>query len=153
AKAAKAAAARKSGKRTADDDEPLPRWKRGVLIAASIVGLSWLGSTALGWFRAKPGPLAADVICQAFHANPEGAKRDYEGQVLEIAGSVKVIEVGQLKKVVFDTPYYGSWVIHCDFADPNVASKVFESIRDDPDPALTVKGRCKLPHGDGIIVM
>jgi tetratricopeptide (TPR) repeat protein len=51
--AAKKAAKKKPKKRQLDnddDDDRLPLWKKGLLVAASIFCLYWIGSAALGWF-------------------------------------------------------------------------------------------------------
>lgn len=140
-----------------EDDQPLPLWKKGLLVAASLLLVWWLGAAAMSLFAgaANHGPLAAETICRDFQTNPEDARQKYVSNAFAVSGKVKLLHTPKGKRLVFDTTETG-WTIHCLFANPKSAAKIHGALANKREQTeVTVDGQCQLdPKGaKGVIVL
>jgi hypothetical protein len=123
-----------------DDEDRLPLWKKGVLVAGALAMVLWLGPMAWGWMqdrRAQIG-LTARRVSQEFAADYEQARLKYAGNYFALSGQLKVEETARGPRVLFDVPAEGGYEIECQFATQ--AERL--SVRTGAD--VTIVGDCSL---------
>jgi hypothetical protein len=140
-----------------DEEDRLPLWKKGMLVAAACVALGFVGSWGLsvyGNYQAR-APFSLARLCQDFEKDPTEARKKYDGGAFTLTGKARLVQAGRETRLAIETPEVPSWAVHCRF---DLNSKTFKTLVADkiqPGQEVTIEGRCSYQprEGTGIILM
>jgi len=137
---------REKRKKKNDDYDPdrMPLWKKGVIAAAACLVLWLCGTWAMTLyadFQAR-SPVTLVSLCKDFAANPELAKKKYEGGTFQLTGKAKLVNSATETRLVLETEQVPAWTVHCRF---EMTAKMYKALISDsikPGDEVTVVGRC-----------